>query len=298
MVNRPVPRTARRGGGGAAVAAGFAAAAALGAMPVHAAQQVSNGPVLQPHRAVYDLSLSEHDPSTNIRSAAGRLVYEVGGSACTGYTVDFRNVTKVTDRDGEETVTDLRSSTTETLDPPTLAFSHETHVGGTAGETVAGMAEARAAGVSVQIMEPKETTLELGRAIFPTAHTRLILDAAQSGERILEASVFDGGDEADAVYDTATVIRSGEEGLPGASPLEREVLSALPDATDRTAWRLVISYFESGGDGGESVPDYELTFTMLDNGISYDVAFDYGAFTLAGELTELTLGSIPDCPDE
>jgi len=123
-------------------------------------------------------------------------------------------------------------------------------------------------------------------------------DAAQSGERILEASVFDGGDEADAVYDTATVIRSGEEGRPGAPPLEREGLSALPDATDRTAWRLVISYFESGGDGGESVPDYELTFTMLDNGISYDVAFDYGAFTLAGELTELTLGSIPDCPDE
>jgi len=250
---------------------------------------------LRPHKAVYDLTLRTAQPSTSVVAASGRLVYALTGSACDGYGVDFRNVTRVTDREGAQRVTDLRSSTTETLAPPLFTFTHETVVDGLATATIAGAAESRAGGVEVSVTEPKETNVSLSRALFPTAHTRLILEAAEAGERVLEARVFDGGDEADTVYETAALIGPGQTGLPGASAGEVAELAKIPNVDQRTVWRLVISYFEDTGTGGERVPDYELTFSMVDNGIGYDVIFDYGSFSMRGELTELILTDRPAC---
>ncbi|MEM7693470.1 MAG: DUF1849 family protein [Pseudomonadota bacterium] len=250
---------------------------------------------LQPHKAVYDLTLRSAEPSTSVVAASGRLVFELQGSACDGYTVDFRNVTRVTDREGAQRTTDLRSSTTETLAPPVLVFDHETVVDGMAPSGIKGRAESRAGGVAVAVEAPKETTVSLVRAIFPTAHTRLILEAAEAGERVLEARVFDGGDEADTIYETATLIGPGQTGLPRASVGEMGELAAIPNVERRTVWRLVISYFEDNEQSGERVPDYELTFSMLDNGIAYDVVFDYGTFAMEGELTELIMSDKPTC---
>lgn len=275
------------------------AGVAVGLFALVAGGVAAEADELLSHRAVYDLSLSRAEASTSLVDATGRLVFEIKGSACTGYTVDFRNVTRVVDREGTTRVTDLRSATVETINPPALDFSHETYVDDAPVTGVVGRARATAGGVMVDVTEPKETTLQLSRAIFPTAHTRLILEAAKSGEQVLEASVYDGGDEADAVYETATVIGPVGIDLPDASPSEREALMQIPDASEHEAWRLVITYFEAGGAEGERQPEYELAFTLLDNGVSYDVSFNYGAFSLSGELTELTLAEAPEpCPQE
>jgi hypothetical protein len=231
-------------------------------------------------------------------AASGRLVFELTGSECEGYVVNSRFVTRVTDRAGNMRVTDLRSNTFETLEPATFTFLNQTYIDDTLTSEVKGRAEGRAGGVAVSLTEPEEEEMTLGRAVFPTAHTLLILEAAEAGERVLEAPVFDGGENADTVYDTTTVIGPGRPGLPGASEGERAVLSAATgDDGAGEAWRLVISYFEKGAaSGGETTPDYELSFTILDDGISYDVAFDYGSFELTGRLTELELMEAPeDC---
>ncbi|MEM8551181.1 MAG: DUF1849 family protein [Pseudomonadota bacterium] len=251
---------------------------------------------LQPHRGIYDLSLSDAEPSTSLVAASGRLVFALSGSECAGYNVDFRNVTRVTDREGTERTTDLRSSTEETVSPATLKFSHETFVDGEKASGIEGRAEGRSGGVEVAVTAPKSTELTLERAVFPTAHTRLILDAALAGERILEAKVYDGGDDADEVYETATILGPAQTGLPGASEQEIAVLSQIDNVMSRTAWRLTISYFEAGSAEGERMPDYELTFSMLDNGVAYNVSFDYGAFVLKGRLTELSLQDEAPCP--
>jgi len=250
---------------------------------------------LQPHRAVYDVSLAEVQPSASIASASGRLVFELSGDACEGYVVNSRFVTRVSDREGSSRVTDLRSSTFETLEPATFTFLNQTYVNDVLASEVKGKAEGRAGGVMVTLTEPKDTGISLGRAVFPTAHTLLMIEAASEGERVLEATIFDGGENADTLFETTTFIGEGESGLPGAAKTEAEALSALPDADESTTWRLSISYFEkNGGDGGEQVPDYELTFTMLKNGISYDIRFDYGTFAMTGELVELELMEAPE----
>lgn len=252
---------------------------------------------LQPHRAVYDLSLTDAEPGADIQAASGRLVFDLSGAACEGFTGNSRFVTRIASRDGATQTTDIRSSTYETLEPATFTFNNRTFVDDVLQLEVKGEARARAEGVAVDLSEPKESAFTLGRAVFPTAHTLLVLDAAAEGERLLEAAIYDGGDSADALWETTTVIGEARTGLPGVEAGERAVLSAIEDAEETRAWRLVMSYFSTGEDEptGERVPDYEISFTMLENGIAYDVTFDYGTLKFAGTLTELELGEMPDC---
>ncbi|MCF3935761.1 cell envelope integrity EipB family protein [Acuticoccus sp. M5D2P5] len=271
------------------------AAAAVVAIAAVAAPRPVWADGLLPHRAVYDISLKRAEAGASMVSVKGRLVVEISGGECEGYVVNSRFVTRVIDREGGQRTTDLRSSTFETLDPADFTFLNQTYVEDQLVSRVKGKAEAKADGVMVDITEPKETSISLGRAVFPSMHTRLILQAAKAGDRVLEAPVFDGGDSADEIYDTTTLIGPQMTGLPNASSMEKEALKVLAGAENADTWHLVISFFSTNGITGESVPDYQLTFTMLDNGVSYDVTFDHGTFALSGKLRELELRTPPDC---
>ena len=251
---------------------------------------------LQPHRAIYDLNLLRSEASASMVSAKGRLVFELAGSVCEGFTVTSRFVTRVVDREGTTRVTDLRSSTFETVDKPEFDFVNQTYIDDGLQSVVKGSAAARSSGIDVTLTEPKTSQMELPRAVFPTAHTMLILDAAANGDNVLEAPVFDGGENADKVYATTTVIGPPETGTPGASPDEMAALSGIADAATIGSHHLTISYFALDG-AGESTPEYVLTFEMLDNGISYDATFDYGSFELSGKLAELTVTETEPCTD-
>ncbi|MEM8855041.1 MAG: DUF1849 family protein, partial [Pseudomonadota bacterium] len=249
----------------------------------------------RPHRAIYDVTLGSAEPSASVITASGRLVFEVTGASCEGYVVNSRFVTRVTDREGNGRTTDLRSSTFEALEPATFSFLNQTYVDGTLQSETKGSAEALADGTHLTLTAPKESEATLGRAVFPTAHTLLILQAALAGDRVLEAPVFDGGDSADTVYDTTTVIGGAKTGLPGAKDGEKTALNALEGAAEEDVWRLVISYFAANDEPGERTPDYEIAFSMLKSGISYGVVFNYGAFSLSGTLAELTVFDVPEC---
>lgn len=286
--------TSKRLHGNGARARALVTTSLLAGMAAAAGASASAAP-LQPHRAVYDVELGEVAASAGITEATGRLVFEISGGDCEGYVVNSRFVTRVTDREGTTRVTDLRSNTFETMDPPQFEFMNQTFADDAMQSEVKGSAQSRSSGLRVTRTEPKSATLTLDRAIFPTAHTQLILDAAAAGERVLEAPLYDGGDEADTVYDTTTVIGQPRTGLPGAGEGERAALGAIDGAEDLTGHRLVISYFKDAGTGGELTPEYELAFTLLENGISYDVTFDYESFSLNGTLTDLELQPLPDC---
>lgn len=268
--------------------AGLAAAVATGAAAQAPEQQ------LAPHRAIYELSLARVEPSVSILSVTGQLVYELSGSWCEGYTVTSSFQTNTVDREGELSRTDLRTSAYETLNPAEYRFLNQTFVEGEADTVIDGVARVTASGTSVELMKPREARQEFARAMFPTQHTHLILEAAAAGERVLEAPLFDGGGTADTVFDTTTVIGSAETGLPTATPREAKALAELKDTTTHA---VSISYFEQGGPSGEGVPDYVISFRMLDNGISYNAVFDYNAFVLHGRLVELEVLPVPECTE-
>ena len=48
-----------------------------------------------PHQALYELSLVKSRGSSSINSARGRILYNFSGSACEGYTSEFRQVSEL-----------------------------------------------------------------------------------------------------------------------------------------------------------------------------------------------------------
>jgi len=68
---------------------------------------------LVPHRAVYDLTLDRADEKSGISGLTGRMVYEFNGSACDGYTTNFRFVTRIDMDEQPQRVTDQQTTTFE-----------------------------------------------------------------------------------------------------------------------------------------------------------------------------------------
>ena len=99
-----------------------ACALALGAPPFAApAQDVSI--VLAPHRAIYDLSLAYTRGNSQVEAVRGRILYDFDGNACSGYSLDFRQVSVVNSGEGKVSTSDLRATTWEGADARALPSS-------------------------------------------------------------------------------------------------------------------------------------------------------------------------------
>ena len=72
----------------------------------------ASGPFLS-HQALYELSLVKSRGSNAINGARGRILYNFSGSACEGYTSEFRQVSELDSGEGKLTLSDLRSTSWE-----------------------------------------------------------------------------------------------------------------------------------------------------------------------------------------
>src|SRR5471032_230006 len=89
--------------------AAIAVASGMSASPANAA---TSG-VFLPHQALYELSLVKSRGSNSINSARERILYNFSGSACEGYTSEFRQVSELDSGEGKVTLSDLRSTSWE-----------------------------------------------------------------------------------------------------------------------------------------------------------------------------------------
>src|SRR6201996_4703407 len=84
------------------------------------AQATANGAFLS-HQALYELNLLKSRGSNSISSAHGRILYSFSGSACEGYTSEFRQVSEMNSED-KVTLSDLRSTSWEDAAGKTYRF--------------------------------------------------------------------------------------------------------------------------------------------------------------------------------
>jgi len=61
----------------------------------------------------YELSLVNRVVPTRSTARAGRILYNFSGSACEGYTSEFRQVSELDSGEGKVTLSDLRSTSWE-----------------------------------------------------------------------------------------------------------------------------------------------------------------------------------------
>ncbi|MFT3730224.1 MAG: cell envelope integrity EipB family protein [Hyphomicrobium sp.] len=250
-----------------------------------------------PHRAVYDLSLGDATAGSGVTGIAGRMVYELKGSPCDGYTQNMRFVTVMSNQDGAETVSDLRNSSWEEADAKKLRFSSMQYQNDELADSSQGDA-LRTKGatpvVGVDLVKPAKKSLSLPTDIyFPMQHASTLVQAAKSGVKMFTANLYDGSEKGEKYYLTNTIIGK-----------KFETSSQAPIGTfkgaDRLAqiesWPMTISYFDAGKDHEDQTPAYELSFRYFENGVTSDLKIDYGEFSIKGELKELTFLPAETCP--
>jgi hypothetical protein len=247
-----------------------------GAAPVTAIE-------LQPHRAVYELSLENARSATGITGVDGRMVFEFSGSACEGYTLNMRMVTQMVDSEGTRNMTDLRSSTWEQGDGKKFRFHSAEFFNDKPGDVTMGRAFRDPGNVEVRLSRPSQAELQISaKALFPTQHSLALIEAARAGKHMLSAELYDGSEKGQKVYDTTAFI--GQRLAPGAQQ-ELEKPAAEKGLGKLSAWPVSIGYFDAKG--GDLTPAYQIDFLLYENGVSRELKVDYGDFAIEGHLSRL-----------
>ncbi len=237
------------------------------------------------HRAVYEMSLDDARQATGITGIDGRMVFEFSGSECDGYTLNMRMVTQMTDSQGQANLTDLRSSTWEQGNGQKFRFQSAQYLNDKLGDVTMGRAvrEMPDAKVKVNVSQPARAELNLsGQVLFPTQHSIALIDAAQSGQSVLQAQIYDGSEKGQKVYDTTAFI--GKPIPPGADP-KIEAIAKDKGLSELVSWPVSIGYFEAKG--GDLTPSYQIDFRLYANGVSRELLIDYGDFSIHGTLSSL-----------
>jgi len=248
------------------------------------------------HRAVYEMRLAEPGDRSQLAGATGRLVYELSGSACEGWTSRFRMVTRLDPADGVSRLTDLRTTSFEDGAGRSFDFVNENWVDRVAVQVSKGRATRAADGaVRVRLDRPHEKDVTLPRsALFPTAHMRAVVEAAEAGRAIADVDLYDGSEDGEKPYHTTVVIGREATG-PDDTTDEPAAVSDLLKGHRR--WPVEISFFDPQKSAdGEATPEYQLSFLVYDNGISRKMRFDYGSFVLRGDLSSLEPMPAAPCP--
>jgi hypothetical protein len=276
----------------------YVAAIALGVIVLSpgASAQAAAGASFLPHQAMYELSLIKSRGSTSIESARGRILYNFSGSACEGYTSDFRQVSELDSGEGKTTLSDLRSTSWEDGSGKTYRFKIDTRMNNTDASAVDGIAERSGDRISVKLKQPVAKTFTLdGTTVFPTEQIRRIIAAAREGKSVLELSVYDGSDNGEKVFNTLTVI-----GKPIAG--DREIATPDPSTThDKmkalTRWPVTVSYYERDAKAkdGEQTPVYAMSFELYEDGVSRALVLDYNDFVISGKMGKFDVKDAKPC---
>jgi hypothetical protein len=249
-----------------------------------------------PHVAIYDLKLTSSRGKRLLESARGRIVYDFSGSSCEGYSLQFRQVTELDSGEGKASLSDLRTSTWEEGDGKSFRFKSQNFMDDKRISEVDGQADRAKDKVAVKLSKPNGKKFDAGKVVFPTEHMRLLIEAARTGQTLLETAVYDGSESGEKIYQSLSVIgkRIDPEKKLEDAAVGKDALAGL------ARWPVTISYFDKDakkGDGelSEQTPIYAISFEMYENGVSRELKLDYGDFVINGKMSSLELKPVKAC---
>src|SRR5882762_986885 len=269
-----------------------AAGAAFQSRPVRAA---ASGPFLA-HQALYELSLVKSRGSNAINNARGRILYNFSGTACEGYTSEFRQVSELDSGEGKVTLSDLRSTSWEDGAGQSYRFKIDARMNDSDSSPVDGVAERSGDHITVKLKQPASKTFTLdGATVFPTEQIQRIIAAARQGKSVLELMVYDGSDNGEKVYNTLSVIG---QPIPGDRTIAAPDPSTANDVMKSlTRWPVTVSYYDRDAKArdGEQTPVYAMSFELFENGVSRALVLDYNDFVISGALGKFDVRDSKPC---
>jgi hypothetical protein len=257
-------------------------------------EAAASGPFLA-HQALYDLSLLKSRGSNSINNARGRILYNFSGSACEGYTSEFRQVSELDSGEGKVTLSDLRSTSWEDGAGKSYRFKIDARMNDADSSPVDGIAERNGDHITVKLNQPETKTFTLdGATVFPTEQIQRIIAAAREGKSVLELMVYDGSDNGEKVYNTLSVIGQPIHGDHTSAPdpsTANDVMKSL------TRWPVTVSYYDRDAKAkdGEQTPVYAMSFELFENGVSRALVLDYNDFVISGALGKFDVKDSKPC---
>ncbi|MDE2029242.1 MAG: cell envelope integrity EipB family protein [Alphaproteobacteria bacterium] len=247
-----------------------------------------------PHRALYDLNLASVRNGSDITDVSGRMLFQ-WRDTCTGWAIQQYMKLYFSYAEGDSQTLSSTELTWESKDGKRYTFNVSRATDGKENEHYRGSAILKTDGSgTVTYVLPKKKTVHLPKgALFPTAHTELILQMARAGvargDMPFMRRVFDGADD-EGQSDISAVIEppqpTAKAGLP--EKLRKNPLLAAP------AWPVRMAFFKAGG--GETMePDYEMRLDLEPNGIARHMMIDYGDFAINGKLEDVEALPAPHC---
>ena len=259
------------------------------------ATAAANGAFLS-HQALYELTLLKSRGSNSISSAHGRILYSFTGSACEGYTSEFRQVSEMDNGENKVTLSDLRSTSWEDAAGKTYRFKIDSRMNDVQTSPIDGIAERVGDHITVKLKQPQAKTFNLdGSTVFPTEQIQHIIAAAKEGKTILEQTVYDGSDNGEKVFSTMAVI---------GQPIQGDRTIASPDPSTEndamkstTRWPVTVSYYDhdTKPEEGEQGPLYAMSFELFENGVSRQLVLDYNDFVISGALGKFNVKDAKPC---
>jgi len=270
---------------GASLLLGCAALAALGS---NAWASVS----IRAHRAVYDLKLERSSEGSNVSGADGRMVMELTGSTCDGWSTSFRRVMEMRPNEGETQLFDNQVASWEAGDGTSLQLNDKQFINNrleTETKLKADMPSDHSKTGKGSITDPKPEEFELPPGVlFPMAHQLHIMQAAERGETRDVSILFDGA-SGSKVYKVISFIGKRKEA--GSDANADQALKDLP------YWPLSVTFYEYNKEQAtsEELPSYQMSFPIYENGVAGTLTIDYGEYVLSGKLKSVEFLKQPTC---
>tara|TARA_R110002110_G_scaffold80591_6_gene209872 strand:+ start:5515 stop:6423 length:909 start_codon:yes stop_codon:yes gene_type:complete len=257
----------------------FAAAVLLA--PVNATSAAN----LAPHTAHYVMKLLSARGGSGIEAVSGDMAIRWEGD-CSGWTMSNRAVFDVTYTGGDAVRVTMDASTWEAAAGDRYTFLVRTLFDTKETQRVEGKARLDGGQGIAEFTLPSKKTIKLpAGTMFPTMHTKRVLDAAGDTPEIIRATVFDGFTDGGAQFVNAIVGKKLATGQTAAS--------AFPTLQNQPAWGISLAFFDA--DKADAEPNSEIRLEIYRNGIAGMIEMDFGDFRLLAELKELESGKPPVC---
>lgn len=244
------------------------------------------GAEINAHRALYTMTLGTSRTDSGVTGARGAMAYQ-WGETCDGWTVEQRYKLTLSYAESQDVVIVSNFVTWESKDGLRYRFNQKETRNGTVDEEIRGEAQLDGPGkggtITFEMPSPKTMKLPPG-ALFPSAHTILLIDKAKAGENFVSRQVFDGATVEGAVLVTAAI--GGKVTPDPQDPIKAAILQ-------HPGWRVRLAFFPA--DVNEEKPDYELGMLLLENGVSRDMLIDYGDYTIKAKLDDIEPLPKPTC---
>jgi len=237
-----------------------------------------------PHRAVYEFKLKSARRDSGIVDIRGGMTYEIV-DACDGWTVNQKIVLGMINRQNRQIRSVTSYSSWESKDGRRFRFNSRTLRNGRLSEQYRGTATlARdGSGGEAVFTRPKLQKMKLARgAIFPTAHSELVMKLAQKGERFVWRVLFDGTTNEGPYGVSAWMGKPRGTGAGDEIKVQQVVGDRLGVGK---FWAVKLAFFPSNSRA--SAPEYALNVAMHPNSVARWLTMDYGNFVIYARLMKM-----------